>query len=284
MNKKHIYTFFLLGLLAISCNDDDTFTNDSVVQFNSDLSIIDTYLANEEISAEIDFGSGVRYSIEQQGTGLQPYFADSLRINIQGSVLTTGVEFINEQNRIFATNELPAGSLISTSYIQEGGTVKAFIPSFFGFGETGQGVVPPNSVLITSIELLEVYNFLLDDEIMRIDSFALANDLDLLSHPTGIRYSIQQGSGSKPTLGDAVSINYSGEILGSNEVFDNGRRVTFDLDGLIQGWQVMLPELQEGGVMTIYLPSQFGYGAQGFGDSIPPNSILVFDITLIQVL
>ena len=274
-----------MAFVCVSCDDDDdTDSGTTRIQYNLDLATIDSFLSGEGITPEIDFVSGIRYTIDEEGTGIQPYFIDSVRLNIVGSVLVSGEEFINVENGFFNTSDLPPGAFVSVSKVQEGGKVTAYIPSFYGFGETGNDIVPPNSVIKTEIELLELYNDLLFSEINTLELFSITNELDLLVHPSGIRYTIEQGNGNKPTLGDAVTINYRGNLLGATEFFDSGTGVTFNVLDLIQGWQVMLPELQEGGSMQIYLPSQFGYGQQGFGEDIPPNSILVFDITLLQIL
>jgi FKBP-type peptidyl-prolyl cis-trans isomerase len=48
------------------------------------------------------------------------------------------------------------------------------------------------------------------------------------------------------------------------------------------GWQIGIPMMKEGGKAKLLIPSQLGYGSSNLG-VIPPNSVLIFDIELIDV-
>jgi FKBP-type peptidyl-prolyl cis-trans isomerase len=52
---------------------------------------------------------------------------------------------------------------------------------------------------------------------------------------------------------------------------------------VISGWTEGIPKFKEGGVGKLFLPSALAYGEQGT-NGIPSNSVLVFDIHLIDVL
>lgn len=111
------------------------------------------------------------------------------------------------------------------------------------------------------------------------------------SHPAGFYYKIvSPGSGQAPAANSRITIYYKGTLPNGN-VFDqtgtpanyqSGNPVTFSLNQLIPGWQVGLPLIKPGGTIILYLPPNLGYGAQGAG-SIPPNSVLIFEITLVSV-
>jgi len=57
--------------------------------------------------------------------------------------------------------------------------------------------------------------------------------------------------------------------------------VTFPLANLIPAWQIGIPLIGRGGEITLYSPSNLGYGNQSVG-SIPARSVLVFEIDLID--
>ncbi|HEY8688210.1 MAG TPA: FKBP-type peptidyl-prolyl cis-trans isomerase, partial [Chitinophagaceae bacterium] len=83
-------------------------------------------------------------------------------------------------------------------------------------------------------------------------------------------------------------VTYAGRST-SGAVFDptpgsglNHRTATFTLGQVIVGWQKGLPLIRAGGMITLYIPPSLGYGSSPFG-SIPANSILIFDIELIDV-
>jgi peptidylprolyl isomerase len=54
--------------------------------------------------------------------------------------------------------------------------------------------------------------------------------------------------------------------------------------GTIEGWFQGLPGMKEGGKRRLIIPPELAYGAQGFGDTIPPNSTLIFDVEMVDVL
>ena len=107
---------------------------------------------------------------------------------------------------------------------------------------------------------------------------------DVIEHSSGIRYTVNEvGTGTTtPRLSDVVEANYEGRFLETGGVFDSGSGSAFILSQTIWGWQIMVPEMKEGGKITIYLPSLYAYGSRGTS-SIPPNALLVFDIELIKV-
>jgi len=108
----------------------------------------------------------------------------------------------------------------------------------------------------------------------------------------GIYYTISTpGSGPKIRPGQTVTIDYTGHLL-DGALFDSNTDPRFQhMDPLvfqvgagrvIKGWEVGLQLLSNGSAATLYIPSGMAYGARGRG-KIPPNSILVFDISVTDV-
>ncbi len=134
-------------------------------------------------------------------------------------------------------------------------------------------------VLLTELEQFNL-------ELARIDSWIAENGItDTLHHPTKIVYTInKQGTGTiKPRLTDNIFVAYEGRFLESGEVFDSSTGFSVILNETILGWKIMVQEMRDGDKFTIYLPSFYGYGTEGFGERIPPNSTIVFDIELIRI-
>ena len=52
---------------------------------------------------------------------------------------------------------------------------------------------------------------------------------------------------------------------------------------VIRGWTEGLGLIGEGGKITLYIPAELGYGAQGAGSAIAPNSVLLFDVEVLKV-
>ncbi len=96
---------------------------------------------------------------------------------------------------------------------------------------------------------------------------------------SGLYYVIQDsGTAKHPTLSAKLNVNYKGYFL-DDKIFDQGTGVKFQLSGVIKGWQEGLQLIGEGGKIKLLIPSALGYGNTQSG-SIPPNSVLGFDVTL----
>ncbi|MEQ9403340.1 MAG: FKBP-type peptidyl-prolyl cis-trans isomerase [Cyclobacteriaceae bacterium] len=116
-----------------------------------------------------------------------------------------------------------------------------------------------------------------------IDSYLELNEIEAQIHQTGVRYIITKaGDGESANTTDRVKVIYEGRFMDGSVFDSNSEGVSFPLNGLIAAWQITIPLLKEGGSMTIYAPSGYCYGPPG-RSGIPPNSILFFDIELIEV-
>jgi FKBP-type peptidyl-prolyl cis-trans isomerase len=104
---------------------------------------------------------------------------------------------------------------------------------------------------------------------------------------SGLQYEvITAGTGAKPSASDTVKVNYEGKLI-DGKVFDSsyqrGEPATFPLSNIIPGWTEGLQLMQVGSKYRFYLPPELAYGEQGAGDTIEPNSVLVFDIELLSI-
>lgn len=99
----------------------------------------------------------------------------------------------------------------------------------------------------------------------------------------------KEGTGKQPVDGSIVRVDYTGRLLNGN-VFDSsmkpgGQPYQFQIGkaAVIDGWDKGIPYFKEGGKGKLLIPSPLGYGEQGNGPGIPPNSPLEFDIQLVEV-
>ncbi|MFT3933483.1 MAG: FKBP-type peptidyl-prolyl cis-trans isomerase [Chitinophagaceae bacterium] len=109
-------------------------------------------------------------------------------------------------------------------------------------------------------------------------------------HCSGLYYQIKSaGSGTTPTTCSNVSVTYKGTLTNGNVFDQSTSAVAFPLATLIEGWKKGIPLISKGGSITLYLPPTFGYGATDQKDPqtgnviIPANSIIIFDIQLVDV-
>ncbi len=128
-----------------------------------------------------------------------------------------------------------------------------------------------------------------EDDLAIIDLFLEENKIKAVKLENGLRYVIhKKGKGSKAKTGDQVNVYYTGKFLINKEIFDqsdrNGEPFSFTIgSGVIEGWSLAFTELKEGSKATFYIPSLLAYGVNGFPGTIPPNSILVFDVELVDI-
>lgn len=112
------------------------------------------------------------------------------------------------------------------------------------------------------------------------------NKKGVITLPNGLQYEVLQAgeaNGIKPTAADTVVVDYAGSLSDGTE-FDNsikrGEPATFPVGGVIRGWTEILQLMTKGAKWKVVIPSELGYGERGAGAPIPPNSVLVFEITL----
>ena len=122
----------------------------------------------------------------------------------------------------------------------------------------------------------------LDEEII----LQYISDNNLNAEPTGsgLYYVVNNtGNGDVPDINSIVTVAYKGTLT-DGTIFDQSGTsgATFPLSNVIQGWQEGIPLYSEGGSGILLIPSALGYGSQAVG-SIPANSVLIFEVTLLNV-
>jgi FKBP-type peptidyl-prolyl cis-trans isomerase len=98
---------------------------------------------------------------------------------------------------------------------------------------------------------------------------------------------IKPGTGATPGPNDLVLVEYEGRLL-DGTVFDasakQGGPAPLPVSGVIPGWTEALLMMKKGGSYRLWIPPELAYGPQGAGNGvIPPNAVLDFDVTLVDV-
>ncbi|NOY72650.1 MAG: FKBP-type peptidyl-prolyl cis-trans isomerase [Gammaproteobacteria bacterium] len=110
---------------------------------------------------------------------------------------------------------------------------------------------------------------------------------DITVLDNGLQYKIiTAGSGKKPSASDTVTVHYQGTLINGDE-FDSsisrGEPATFPVNGVIKGWQEILPLMSTGSKWKVFVPSELAYGDRGAGAQIAPHSTLIFEIELLSI-
>lgn len=142
----------------------------------------------------------------------------------------------------------------------------------------------------------------IQEELATIEQYLQDNDIKAQKSPAGFYYTIESpGTGVTPQVGSQVKVDYTGSLL-NGTVFDtsvehiarehglyNAMRpyepLTFQLGAqqVIEGWDKGIALLKKGEKARLFIPSPLGYGGRGAGNVIPPNAILIFDVTLVDL-
>lgn len=126
-----------------------------------------------------------------------------------------------------------------------------------------------------------------DLDVTLIEDYLSENNIvDAIKDESGLFYRIDSvfAGNLHPVSTSLVSLAYEGRIMEDGTVFDSADAINplkTQLFNLITGWQIGIPKFKRGESGTLYIPSGYAYGAIG-NAVIPPNTILIFDIELLD--
>lgn len=83
----------------------------------------------------------------------------------------------------------------------------------------------------------------------------------------------------KPTANSDVTVNYKGYYTDDVE-FDSNSNISFNLQGVIEGWTIGIPKFGKGGKGHLLIPPNLAYGE--INSRVRNKSVLIFDVELIN--
>lgn len=109
----------------------------------------------------------------------------------------------------------------------------------------------------------------------------------VLTTASGLQYEImKEGTGPKPLATDTVIVHYHGTTI-EGKVFDSSvdrkEPAKFPVNQVIPGWTEALQLMPVGSKWKLVIPAQLAYGERGAGADIKPNSVLIFEVELIEI-
>ncbi|MEM6723560.1 MAG: FKBP-type peptidyl-prolyl cis-trans isomerase [Bacteroidota bacterium] len=293
-------------LLLSACDSGPTytplFTGDSQ-QAKDDAAII-AHLKENGIQAQ-HTESGIYYTIEKEGDGQHPTSADVVTCHYSGTLVSTGDKFDSSYDRGEPT-EFPLGKVIpgwqeGIPLLSTGGKGTLYIPSGLAYGPREiAGLIPANSPLKFEVELVsflsqaefqqkqaEAASVQLEADKTLIEAYVAEQGIkDIQYTESGMGYIIEEpGTGDNPNVRNTVVCHYRGTLLNGEEFdssYSRGEPTEFPLNQVIVGWQEGIPMLKPGGKGKFIIPSGICYGPNE-RPGIPANSVLVFDVELIEV-
>jgi len=106
--------------------------------------------------------------------------------------------------------------------------------------------------------------------------------------PDSLQYTVvKEGTGAIPKPTDTVRVHYTGYFVDGTEFDSSYKRnqpAEFTVNGVIPGWSKVLSLMKVGSKWKIVIPPALAYGEMGNPPTIPPNSLLIFDIELLEIV
>ena len=144
-------------------------------------------------------------------------------------------------------------------------------------------------------QVINDYFMKLQQERLEINKQAGAEFLEINRHkagvvelPSGLHYEIlKQGTGAKPSASDKVKCHYHGTLIegaGFEGAVQRGEPATFGVSQVVPGWVEALQLMAVGSKWRLFIPSNLAYVEHGAGDVIEPNSTLIFDVELLDIV
>ncbi|HNP95932.1 MAG TPA: FKBP-type peptidyl-prolyl cis-trans isomerase [Cyclobacteriaceae bacterium] len=150
------------------------------------------------------------------------------------------------------------------------------------------------------IEKLNAEQMVIDGK--KIDEYLAASNIEAQKTESGLRYIItKEGTGDPVAVGNEVSIDYAGYLL-DGTLFDTSIEAVAKKENssstgkafgpltlqagsgqVIKGWEEAVLLMKKGTKMRVWIPSPLAYGPQARSAIIKPNSILVFDMEMIDI-
>ncbi|MGM0619906.1 MAG: FKBP-type peptidyl-prolyl cis-trans isomerase [Bacteroidota bacterium] len=201
---------------------------------------------------------------EKKLTGELDRFSYALGMSVASNLIRSGVKKINPDLFLQAINDTFTGEMPKMMPEEANKILEEFMQ------KANQGEAKNN--------LEEGLKFLAENK-----SESGVNEL-----PSGLQYKVlEEGDGELPSGDNEVKCHYHGTLI-DGTVFDSsierGEPAVFPVNAVIPGWVEALQMMPEGSKWRLFVPPELAYGEQGAGGVIGPNSTLVFDVELLEIV
>lgn len=229
--------------------------------------------------------SGLQFISIRTGTGMQPQIGDRISFHYLG-LLESGTEFDSSAGRepfsyVYGLEPIIPGVAEGIGMMQGGGKAKLIIPPELAYGGTQVGNIPPNSTLHFELDLVGID---------RPDPPQEVAEAEYTTTESGLKYyDFTVGNGAAPQTGDTVVMHSAiwredGTPLGSSYNTGQPQIMPFGSGQMLPGWEEGVSTMYEGGKRQLVVPPELAYGAQGYGQVVPPDTTLIIEIELLKVI
>ncbi|MER5885777.1 FKBP-type peptidyl-prolyl cis-trans isomerase [Streptomyces sp. NPDC001941] len=181
-----------------------------------------------------------------------------------------------------------------------GSRLEVSIPPELGYGDQGQGDIPPKSTLVFVMDIVKAATIPTaakgtnvaqeDADLPKVgtntDGKAPSLEIPKKDAPAKLVSTyVIEGTGPAVKASDTLTVQYQGKVWKDGKEFDSsyargGAPVSFPLAQVIQGWQKGLAGKKVGSRVLLVIPPAEGYGDQA-SEKIPAKSTLVFTVDIL---
>ncbi len=229
--------------------------------------------------------TGVKYWDIKVGDGESPTSEATVIMNFS-SWLKDGTLWYSSLRRgapaRIVLSRVPPGLTEGVLSMKVGGRRRIEIPAEQAFGSTNTPPgVPPDADLVYEIDLVAV------KERIKPPVQTDVAGIKPTTTPSGLKFwDIKVGTGKMPKTDSIVTVDYSGWLT-SGKLFQNtierDRPESFRLNKVVKGMAEGIKSMRIGGKRRLEVPPELGYGKEGQGRYVPPNSRLVFEVELLDI-
>jgi peptidylprolyl isomerase len=239
--------------------------------------------------------SGVQIYTIKEGDGEKPEGENDL-VKLRYRVLLTDGEAIQdywktdaESARLMSLDRLLPGWAEAMPMLSEGGVYKLILPGDMAYGARGRGRLPANAIAIIDLELFEVVDYATPPTEDELPGDPIGEAQRAESESGLVFYDLVEGEGAAVPADREnvrVKLHYTGYFPDGRKFdssHDRGEPALFPLQAVIEGFREGISTMNLGGKRKLIVPPGLGYGSNWHGE-IPPNSTLIFDIELIDII
>ena len=263
-----------IGLLAVACSDDDGGSGSGPPEIQN---VIDSYRTPGGVLVT-EVAAGSEENPVQPGDTIQMHYTGWLA---DGTVFDSSYERGTPFTFTLGNREVIQGWEEGVDGMSPGDERRLVIPSDLGYGPQGRGEIPPNAELTFDIELIA---FIRPSPTQPAPDVT-ENEASFRTEGGVLVVVVQEGAEDNPAApGDTLQVQYTGWLEDGTQ-FDTSRdrgpfEVTLGAGGVIPGWEEGLEGMSPGEIRHLVIPPELAYGEGGFGEIIPPNAELTFEVEL----
>ncbi|MBI9066159.1 MAG: FKBP-type peptidyl-prolyl cis-trans isomerase [Salinivirgaceae bacterium] len=231
----------------------------------------------------------LQYYVVQEGSGLLAQLGDNAYVHFTG-YLPDGTIFDSSYKNgdpvriTVGIKQIFEGWDIGLAYMKKGSKYRFIIPPKIAYGKAGFGnSIPPNTTITLDVEMLD----LVPPPI--VEKWDIS-EKQIIETTSGLKYVIfEEGQGDLIEPENVVFVNYSGYFT-NGELFDSSVKrfepiqIPVGAGAVIDGWEEALQLMRKGSKFQLIIPSHLAYGEEGAPPQIAPNTDLIFDIEVLEVL